>query len=43
MIIHFPTNVLTDKKGIEFLSFLWGFSKKKRNSNIYWNLKHDDK
>lgn len=43
MIIHFPRNVLTDKKGIEFLSFLWGFSKKKRNSNIYWNLKHTKK
>lgn len=43
MIIHFPKNLRTDKRGVEFLSFLWGMSKKLRNIKIYWNLKNTKK
>lgn len=43
MIIHFPKNLRTDKRGIEFLSFMWGMSKKIRNTKIYWNLKNTKK
>ncbi|BDC01930.1 MAG: hypothetical protein E7K00_04865 [Clostridium perfringens] len=43
MIIHFPRNLRTDKKGIEFLSFLWGVSKKNKNNTLYWNLKRTKK
>lgn len=43
MIIHFPKNLRNDKKGIEFLAFLWGMSKKFKNTVIVWNLKHTKK
>lgn len=43
MIIHFPKNLRTDNKGIEFLAFLWGVSKKVKDRKIYWNLKYTKK
>ncbi|QAA31333.1 hypothetical protein [Clostridium manihotivorum] len=43
MVINFPKNLRTDKKGIEFLAFLWGVSKKIYKGRIIWNLKYTKK
>lgn len=38
MDIYFPRNLNSDRKGIEFISYLWGQCKKINNSTIIWDL-----
>lgn len=43
MIINFPKSIATTKSGIEFLCFIWGMTKKMRDSIITWDLKYTKK
>lgn len=39
MNIYFPKSLKSDKKGIEFISYVWGKCKKIYSYKIFWNLR----